>query len=91
MTVRAEAVADVAPAEGGSPPQDLVNDPHGNRLVQDGPGDAGTSSNPRCRTREEIEGHDAHHPTSCCTPYPTTVNDLYRLEQDADESLRHYI
>ena len=38
-----------------------------------------------------MEGHDAYHPTSCCTPYLAIVNDLYRLEQDAGESLRHYI
>lgn len=81
----------MAPAEGGALPRDLINDPHGKRLVQDGPGDTGTSSNPRCRTREEIEGHDAHHLKTCCTPYPATVNYLYGLEQDAGESLRHYI
>ena len=38
-----------------------------------------------------MEGHDAHHLKTCCTPYPLMVNDLYRLEQDSGESLRHYI
>ena len=38
-----------------------------------------------------MEGHDAHHLKTSCTPYPATVNDLYRLEKDASESLRHYI
>ena len=36
-----------------------------------------------------MEGHDVHHLKTCCTPYPATILD--RLEQDAGESLRHYI
>ena len=38
-----------------------------------------------------MEGHDVHHLKTCCTPYPTTILDLCRLEQDAGESLCHYI
>ena len=38
-----------------------------------------------------MEGHDAHHLKSCNTAPPATVIDRYRLEQDAGESLRHYI
>ena len=38
-----------------------------------------------------MEGHDAHHLKTCSAAPPATVNDLYRLEQDAGESLRHYI
>ena len=61
------------------------------RLVQNGPRDVGTSSNLWRCTREEMQGHDAHHLKTCCTPYPAMVSDVYRLEQDAGESLRHYI
>ena len=38
-----------------------------------------------------MEGHDAHHLQACSTAPPATVNDMYPLEQDAGESLRHYI
>ena len=91
IVVHAEAVVDAAPVEGGSLPQDLADDPHGKRPVQDDSGGAGTSANPRRRTREEMEGHDAHRLKTCSAAPPATVNDLYRLEQDAGESLRYYI
>ena len=86
---RAEAVA--VPTEGASLPQAPVNDPHGKRVVQEGSGGTGTSPNPRRRSQDEMEGHDARHLKTCDTAPPATVNDLYRLEQDAGESLRHYI
>ena len=89
--VRAETVTDAAPTEGDSLPQTLVNHPHGKRAIQEGSGGAGTSANPRCRSREEMEGYDARHLAACEAASPTTVNDLYRLEQDAGQSLRHYI
>ena len=38
-----------------------------------------------------MEGHDMHHLKNRCVAPPATVNDLYRLEQDAGESLRQYI
>ena len=38
-----------------------------------------------------MEGHDTRHLKTCDTAPPATINDLYRLEQDAGESLRHYI
>ena len=38
-----------------------------------------------------MEGQDAHHLKTCYTPYPSTIFDLYRLEQDPGESLCHYI
>ena len=38
-----------------------------------------------------MECHDAHHLKTCCTPYSATLDDLYRLEQDVGEPLRHYI
>ena len=33
----------------------------------------------------------SQHLKTCCTPYPATVSDLYNLEQEAEETLRHYI
>ena len=52
---------------------------------------AGQSSNPRRRTREEMEGQAGQHSRTCLAPNLATVLDLYRLEQGPDETLRHYI
>ena len=38
-----------------------------------------------------MEGHDVHHLKTYSTPYPATILDLCRVEQDTGESLRHYI
>ena len=45
----------------------------------------GQGSNPRRHTREEMEGQASQYPS------PTTVLDLYRLEQEPEETLRRYI
>ena len=51
----------------------------------------GQSSNPRRRTREEMEGQAGQRLKTCCTPYPATVLDLYRLEQGSEQTLHHYV
>ena len=51
----------------------------------------GQSSNPRHRTREEMEGQAGQHSKTYPTPNPVTVLDLYRLEQGPEEMLRRYI
>ena len=73
------------------PAEEQPEDPHGKRpreLPEEG---AGQSSNPRRRSREDMEGQASQHLKTCCTPYPATVSDLYHLEQEAEETLRHYI
>ena len=51
----------------------------------------GQSSNPRRRSREEMEGQTSQHLSTCCTPYRATALDLYHLEQESGETLRHYV
>ena len=77
MAIRTNAAVGAAPAEEGSPIPDLTNDLHRKRPVQASPGGAGTSSNPRHCTREEMEGQDTHHLKTYCSPYPATIFDLY--------------
>ena len=48
-------------------------------------------SNPRRRSREEIEGQADPHPGDHPAPSPATILDLYRLEQGPEETLRRYI
>ena len=33
----------------------------------------------------------SRHLKTCCTPYPATALDLYHLEQEPGETLRHYV
>ena len=50
------AEATTIPATGAPLPQTFINDPHGKRAVQEGSSGAGTSTNPRRRSRGEMEG-----------------------------------
>ena len=52
---------------------------------------ADQSSNPRRRTREEMEGRAGQHPRTYPALNPATILDLYHLEQGPEETLRHYI
>ena len=38
-----------------------------------------------------MEGQTSQHLKTCCTPYPATALDLYHLEQETGETLRHYV
>ena len=38
-----------------------------------------------------MEGQTSQHLKTCCTPYPATALDLYHLEQEPGETLRHYV
>ena len=38
-----------------------------------------------------MEGQTSQHLKTCWMPYPATTLDLYRLEQESGETLRHYI
>ena len=51
----------------------------------------GQGSNPRRRTREEMEGQAGQHSRTCPAPNSATVLDLYHLEQGPEEMLCHYI
>ena len=73
------------------PAEEQPEDPHGKRPMELPEEGTGQSSNPRRRSREDMEGQASQHLKTCCTPYPATVSDLYNLEQEAEETLRHYI
>ena len=38
-----------------------------------------------------MEGHTSQHLKTSCTPYPATALDIYHLEQEPGETLRHYV
>ena len=75
-----------------APPKEVrPENPHGKKPMEFLHEGTGQSSNPRRRSREEMEDRAGPHLQTCSTPYPVTVLDLYRLEQETGETLRHYI
>ena len=66
-------------------------DPHGKRPMDPTPEATGQGSNPRCRTREEMEGQAGQHPRTCPAPSSATFLDLYLLKQGIEETLCHYV
>ena len=84
----ARAAAVPAPAP---PEEEQQEDPHGKSPMHPTREATGQGSNPKRRTREEMESRTGQHPRTCPAPSPVTVLDLYRLEQGPEETLHHYI
>ena len=62
----------------------FYNSPHGKRPMDATREAINQGSNPRRRSREEMEAQADSHPGA-------TVLDLYRLEQGPEEALRRYV
>lgn len=75
----------------GKRPMEQPEDPHGKQPMEQHGEGAGQSTNPKRRSREDMEGQASQHLKTCCTPFPANLSDLYRLEQEAEETLRRYI
>ena len=73
------------------PAEEHPEDSRGKQPMEQPEEGAGQGANPRRRSREDMEGQASQHLKTYCTPYPATLSDLYHLQQEAEETLRHYI